>query len=197
VGQAVSRVAKEALLVGLVVAGAGCATAPPPTLAPYREALAATAADRLGLDGAERESVRSALDHYLVAFGRYSEATIAADVRALYTADAYFNDQIKELRSAEAIAAYLERSASYLIAPAIEIEHAVIADGEAYVRWTMEFHTRRRPTGEPTATRGISHLRFNRSGRITFHVDTWDVGAAVYEGVPVLGTLVRAVRRRL
>jgi hypothetical protein len=29
------------------------------------------------------------------------------------------------------------------------------------------------------------------------HVDSWDVGAAVYEGVPVLGALVRAVRRRL
>ena len=44
---------------------------------------------------------------------------------------------------------------------------------------------------------GGSHLRFEESGRVSFHVDSWDVGAAVYEGVPVLGALVRAVRRKL
>jgi hypothetical protein len=42
---------------------------------------------------------------------------------------------------------------------------------------------------------GASHLRYDRL--ITAHRDYFDAGAMLYERLPLLGPLVRAVRRRV
>lgn len=42
---------------------------------------------------------------------------------------------------------------------------------------------------------GMSHVRFDNTGRITFHQDYWDTG--IIEKMPVLGTIVTWVRQRI
>lgn len=44
---------------------------------------------------------------------------------------------------------------------------------------------------------GLSEIELDESGLVAAHNDYWDAGAAVYARVPVIGGIVRAVRRRL
>jgi len=51
--------------------------------------------------------------------------------------------------------------------------------------------------GSTRTVRGASHLRLAPDGRIAYHRDYWDVAEELYEKVPLLGTLMRAIKRRL
>ncbi len=44
---------------------------------------------------------------------------------------------------------------------------------------------------------GVTHLRFDRDQRITTHTDLFDAAGGFYEALPVIGTMLRAVKRRL
>jgi hypothetical protein len=42
----------------------------------------------------------------------------------------------------------------------------------------------------------MTHLRFDRDGRVIYHQDYWDSGSALFEKIPVLGGGIRAVKKR-
>ncbi|WP_407276551.1 nuclear transport factor 2 family protein [Halothiobacillus sp. DCM-1] len=44
---------------------------------------------------------------------------------------------------------------------------------------------------------GVSRVVFGADGLVQSHVDYWDPAAQLYERVPLLGALMRAIRRRL
>jgi hypothetical protein len=43
---------------------------------------------------------------------------------------------------------------------------------------------------------GGSHLVFDTTGRVTLHRDYWDAAEELYEKLPVVGSLMRWLRRR-
>lgn len=47
------------------------------------------------------------------------------------------------------------------------------------------------------ALNGVSRVVFGADGLVQPHVDYWDPAAQLYERVPVLGAVMRAIRRRL
>lgn len=65
----------------------------------------------------------------------------------------------------------------------------------AYLRWTFTF----RPKGrrEPWTIAGMSEVLFGPDGRAVRHTDHWDASEQFYARLPVLGALIRMVRRRL
>jgi hypothetical protein len=65
----------------------------------------------------------------------------------------------------------------------------------AYLRWTFAF----RPKGRAAVwtIEGMSEVAFDADGRALSHVDHWDAGGQFYARLPVLGTLIRLVKRRL
>jgi hypothetical protein len=50
--------------------------------------------------------------------------------------------------------------------------------------------------GEVHSSIGMTHLRFDRDGRVIYHQDYWDSGSALFEKIPVLGGGIRAVKKR-
>ena len=45
--------------------------------------------------------------------------------------------------------------------------------------------------------RGATHLKWNGRGKIAWHRDYWDTAEELYAKVPLLGALMRLLRRRL
>ena len=82
-----------------------------------------------------------------------------------------------------------------LDAPRFEIVDALGDAGQGFLTWNFSF---RRHAQRATLTiHGASHLRFDTEGRVTLHRDYWDAAHQVYERVPLLGAVLRALRRRL
>ena len=67
--------------------------------------------------------------------------------------------------------------------------------GSACVKWDMIFRHPKLAGGSPVTVRGMSHIRF--SDRIDYHEDIFDLGAMLYEHVPLVGRVVIWLKSRL
>ena len=44
--------------------------------------------------------------------------------------------------------------------------------------------------------RGASHLRYDAAGLVAFHRDYWDAAEELYEKLPLIGSLMRWLKKR-
>jgi hypothetical protein len=70
-------------------------------------------------------------------------------------------------------------------------------EGEHLLRWQMVIRFKRFRRGLDTETVGMSHLRFDAQGRVVYHQDYWNAADGLYEHIPLLGSLIRMIKRRL
>jgi hypothetical protein len=71
----------------------------------------------------------------------------------------------------------------------------LIDENSATIVWSMTFSHRKLKGGAPIEVRGITLVRF--TDRIYYHEDFFDLGAMLYQHVPVLGLLIRYLNNRL
>jgi hypothetical protein len=112
----------------------------------------------------------------------------------LYSAGVVFEDPLHRAEGVGALRAHFERLNSNLQLGQFEFGPTHFDDAEAVLSWTMRLQLRRGPR-HPVVVSGLTQLRFDQ--RITHQRDHFDAGALVYEHLPVLGWLIRQVKRRL
>jgi hypothetical protein len=76
----------------------------------------------------------------------------------------------------------------------IEYLDEIIGDRSAYVKWVMHYR-HPRLGNRLISVRGVSHLKF--SDKIDFQEDFYDMGAMLYEQLPLLGNVTRWLKLRL
>ena len=130
---------------------------------------------------------------------RFYENLVPADAERFgefYTNDAYFKDPFNEVRSVEAIQRIFRHMFKQVEAPRFRISERIVAPrGDAVLVWELWY--RSRLLGGEQIMRGVSHLRFAADGRVNYHRDYWDASEELYAKVPVLGSLMRLLRRGL
>jgi len=113
----------------------------------------------------------------------------------VYAADVVFEDPLHRVAGLDALKAYFRRLYAEVEAIRFSFESVVAAPGEAMLTWTMYMKHGRLRSGEELALPGATHIRF--AERVHYHRDYFDAGALLYERLPVLGTVIRAIRRRV
>jgi steroid Delta-isomerase len=115
----------------------------------------------------------------------------------LYTADAYFKDPFNEVRDVVAIEKIFAHMFVASDKPRFIVHTKIVQDHEVFLAWDFKFHIRKfRPHIEQTI-RGGSHVRFDAAGRVIFHRDYWDAAEELYEKFPVIGGLMRFLKKRV
>jgi hypothetical protein len=72
----------------------------------------------------------------------------------------------------------------------------VLQGNQAFLTWDFHFAFR---SFQPDAQRlivGATHLVFDADGKVTVHRDYWDAAEELYEKLPLLGGLMRWLKRR-
>jgi ketosteroid isomerase-like protein len=113
----------------------------------------------------------------------------------LYTADARFKDPFNEVQGVPAIRAVFEHMYATLDAPRFVVRDVVAQGDQCFLTWDFIFRMRRFNRAEQTV-RGGSHLKLAADGRISLHRDYWDVAEELYEKLPVVGSLMRWLKRQ-
>ena len=113
-----------------------------------------------------------------------------------YAADALFRDPVGELRGAAAIKAYYARLYENVLSIRFDFESEVVQGDEHVVTWVMRLRHKAIEGGKEISLPGASHVRF-ANGKAVYHRDYFDMGAFVYEHVPVLGAGVRYVKKKV
>jgi hypothetical protein len=115
----------------------------------------------------------------------------------IYTPDVKFRDPVHTLNGLPALRDYYSRLYEGVISCQFTFEAEVIEGQEGMLVWIMRFQHRRFRAGETLELSGVSHLQFREDGRVHDHRDYFDMGEFIYERVPVLGSVIRAIKNRL
>jgi ketosteroid isomerase-like protein len=116
-------------------------------------------------------------------------------LRGLYAADARFKDPFNAVQGLPAIAAIFQHMFRQVDAPRFVVRDIVAAGDELFLTWDFDFRTR--GTGARAMhIHGASHLRFGAGGQVVLHRDYWDAAEELYEKLPLVGSLMRWLKRR-
>ena len=113
-----------------------------------------------------------------------------------YAQDASFKDPFNDVRGVDAVRRVFEHMFDTLDEPRFVVHDIVVQDDQCFLTWDFEFRLRRRRAA-PMRIRGSSQLRLAADGRIAHHRDYWDAAEELYEKLPLLGALMRWLKRRL
>lgn len=126
------------------------------------------------------------------------EALAPADLARLgeiYTEEACFKDPFNEVSGVPAIRRVFEHMFATLDEPRFVIRDVIVQGPQCFLTWDFVFRMRRFRR-EPQLIRGGSHLVLAADGRITMHRDYWDAAEELYEKLPLVGGLMRWLKKR-
>ena len=140
----------------------------------------------------------AAIENFKEFFSSFASNRIDKLLSKTYAKDIYFNDTLKTVRGIEDLAHYLKESADAVQDCRVEvIEVTRTADNDHYFRWKMMIRFKRFKKHQDTWTVGMSHLRFNAEGLVVYHQDYWNATDGLFRHIPILGTMINAVIKRL
>lgn len=132
-----------------------------------------------------------------LAFFRALSRSTMDEVDRFYAPDVHFEDPMVSLHGRDRMRAYY--ASIYRNDPQLrwEFDDLIEADDALALAWTMHLQVKGLAGGRPIAVAGFSRLHFDSEGQCRYHRDYFDMGAFVYEHLPVLGTVIGLVKRRL
>jgi len=114
----------------------------------------------------------------------------------LYAPNARFKDPFNDVRGWPAIAAIFRHMEVSLVQPRFVITTRIVDGRQCFLTWEFHFAFKRFSVGQPQCILGGSHLVLDGAGRITLHRDYWDAAEELYEKLPLVGGLMRWLKRR-
>ncbi len=132
------------------------------------------------------------LDAYIAAFEALTPDGL--DVfDGLCTPDVRFVDPFNDVHGLGPLKAVFRHMFETLSEPRFRIIDRACGGRAGYIRWHFSFTLR----GEAMTVDGMSEVLFDPDGRVTAHIDHWDASTTVYGRLPLIGAVIRWVRRRL
>lgn len=117
-------------------------------------------------------------------------------LNTVYHAQATFKDPFNEVQGLPEIERIFRHMYVALDQPHFVVTGQVVDGSQAFLTWEFRFRFKRFDTTTLQAVRGASHVVFNEQGLVTMHRDYWDAAEELYEKLPVLGGVMRWLKKR-
>ena len=132
----------------------------------------------------------------IIAFFETLSPDKLAELGLVYTPDAAFKDPFNDVCGVAAIAGIFSHMYTALDRPRFVVTGTVTQGNQCFLTWDFEFYFRRFDTTRLQTVRGASHLQLTDTGLIAQHRDYWDAAEELYEKLPVVGNLMRWLKKR-
>ncbi len=139
--------------------------------------------------------MRDAVERIEAFFTALTPADVAR-MGAFYTADVTFKDPFNEVRGLPEVQRIFTHMYEALDNPRFVITGRVVDGAQCFLVWEFRFAFRNFHKGVEQVVRGGSHLQLAPDGRIASHRDYWDAAEELYEKLPLVGGLMRWLKRR-
>jgi hypothetical protein len=138
---------------------------------------------------------RQATENLATFFETLSPQNVA-QLHTIYDAQARFKDPFNEVQGLPEIEQIFQHMYVALDQPHFVVTGQVVDGAQAFLTWEFRFRFKRFDTTTLQAVRGASHVVFNNQGLVTMHRDYWDAAEELYEKLPVLGGVMRWLKKR-
>jgi hypothetical protein len=132
----------------------------------------------------------------LKAFYRSMDSSSLRQLPEIYHAHTVLIDPVGRHEGLDALRQYFEQLLAQTLYCRFDILQTLTQDRETVLFWRMIYAHPRLNKGKELTLDGTSHLRFSEN-RVIYQRDFYDLGAMLYEHIPLLGSAVKAVKSRL
>ncbi|HEX4842717.1 MAG TPA: nuclear transport factor 2 family protein [Limnobacter sp.] len=132
----------------------------------------------------------------LIDFYEHLTPDSVKDLPRHYDAKAYFKDPFNEVNAVEDITRIFAEMFQQVDNPRFVVHTAFESGQQVFMAWHFLFEMKRFKAGQTQVCRGSSHLVLNQSGLVQSHRDYWDTAEELYEKIPVLGGLMRWLKKQ-
>lgn len=119
-----------------------------------------------------------------------------ARLASLYDANARFVDPFNDVQGLAAIESIFRHMFVALEEPRFVVTGQVVQGDQCFLIWDFHFRFKRFDRSTAQTIRGTSHLVFSEAGLVVLHRDYWDAAQELYEKLPLVGSLMRWLKRR-
>jgi len=125
--------------------------------------------------------------------------TLSTDNLALleniYHQDIIFIDPMHKVEGFNKLADYFAGLYQNLTACEFIIEEVILQDSHAALYWKMNYQHTKLNKGKTITVMGCSHIR-GKDDKVYYHRDYLDLGAMLYEQLPVIGRIICWIKRK-
>ncbi len=128
-------------------------------------------------------------------FETLQEETPVESFQNIYADTVKFKDPFNAVEGVDAVHRIFAHMYENLDDPRFVVKEYIGKDDVAYVKWDFNFTFK----GEKkeNSFEGVSRLVMDSEGKVTSHVDFWDAAEHMYEKMPLLGSVLRFVKRKI
>lgn len=142
-----------------------------------------------------QDTSRTALIQEFKSFYMLSSNTNLEKLDRLYTQDVEFRDPVHTVLGILGVKQYMRKLYANSTEIRFEYTDEHCGDNWACINWWMTYSHPKIARGAAVKVRGSSHIRF--TDRIYFHEDFYDMGAMLYQHLPILGRVIHFINRRM
>ncbi|MDD2176309.1 nuclear transport factor 2 family protein [Acidovorax sp. D2M1] len=132
----------------------------------------------------------------VVAFFENLSPADVATIGQFYAPQARFKDPFNEVVGVPAIQGIFAHMFEALEQPRFVVTGRVVQGTQCFLTWDFLFAFKDFHKGVTQTVRGASHLVLDEQGLVTLHRDYWDAAEELYEKLPVVGALMRWLKKR-
>jgi hypothetical protein len=117
-------------------------------------------------------------------------------IPTLYSPYARFVDPFNDVTGLPAIEGIFAHMFVALEEPRFVVTERIVQGSQCFLTWDFHFRFKNFDKNTLQTIHGGSHVVFSEEGLVTLHRDYWDAAAELYEKLPVVGSLMRWLKKR-
>ncbi len=134
------------------------------------------------------------LSHFLSIYQALNKDTLHL-LSEVYHRDVVFIDPIHQIEGVDHLTEYFGHLYSNLLSCSFVITEVIEQDASAAIYWDMIYQHPKLRAGKPVVVQGHSLLKATE-GKVIYHRDYLDVGAMLYEHIPLIGSIIKSIKKR-
>lgn len=138
--------------------------------------------------------IKQGAEAYIAFFEGLTPETLD-QLENVVTEDIHFRDPFNDVCGRAAMHRVLAKMFEDIDAPKFSVTHKAFDGDVCFLRWHFTGRIRALKMRD-WAIDGMTELRFDGVGRVRAHLDYWDAAQGFFEMIPVLGGIIRFIRRR-
>ena len=129
-------------------------------------------------------------------FNDLSASTVAQKTEAAMAQGVAFDDPFGKFDGRDKALEHLKNLLGEMRTLNVEVKEEFVSGDETVALWTMTYTNKHLHSGEPVTVDGFTRVR-QQNGKIVTLTNQFDLGAAYYEQLPVIGWLVRWAKAKV
>ena len=132
------------------------------------------------------------LSQFISVYQRLSTNNLSS-LNDIYSENVVFIDPIHEIKGLTSLHEYFEGLYKNLSSCSFTISDVIVEHGKAAIYWEMNYQHAKLNKGEVVSVQGTSKL-IAENNKIVYHRDFLDLGAMLYEQLPLIGKLIHWIK---